>query len=299
VVANNQVIQVNTEAVKTKIKLGDIKINGYILKDGSYAASDLFRLFYTDIYRYGDGWYLLSPKGIPDVTNCKFWGRREDVFLAFQGNKLCYLYVNPADSESELYVPIPCDINSAIEFCVLGKLASVSAMSSLNKVLGQSCLLNKSLQNRLINSYTLLSDTSKRLPKVKDTTLDAKKKKSSSVPSTPSIKKSSSVPKIPSSTFNTRIPGMPIGCDGFIYLVRLDAHLKLGFTRNIDLRLKSFETTSLRVELIKSIPGSLQDEKYLHSILGSKARELYDFKDEQRIKQEMVRVSYVTSVRAR
>jgi hypothetical protein len=276
-----------TKSVRVKIKLGSIKINAYHLKDGSYAAVGLFRLYYTDLYRYGDSWYWLGDTGIPDLKNCKFWGRREDVFLAFQGNKLCHLYVNPADPEGALYVPIPSDLRSVIEFCVLGKLFSASSVAILSKLLDKSCPLNRSLRSRSIDSTGLLKDTSKRLPKVEVSATVVKEKKSSSVP------------KRPSSTFNTRIPGMPIGCDGFIYLVKLDAHLKLGFTRNLDLRLTSFETTSVRVELIKSIPGTIQDEKYLHSILGSKARELYDFKDESKIKQEMLRVSQVTSVRVR
>jgi hypothetical protein len=283
---------VNTEPIKTKIRLGDIRLEVYQLENGSYAATGLFRLYTTNIYRYGESWYWLGDDGIPDVTRCKFWGRREDVFLAFQGNKLCYLYLNPVDPEGLLYVPIPCNLQSAIEFCILGKLATDQAIFRLNKALDRLCLLNASAFNPSIISAGLLNNTANLLPKVDGSVPSAKKKKSSNTPKKPN-------PKKPSGTFNTPRIRMPIGCDGFIYLVKLDAHLKLGFTRNLDLRLTSFETASVRVELIKSIPGSLQDEKYLHSILGSKARELYDFKDEQRIIQEMVRVSYVTSVSVR
>jgi hypothetical protein len=276
---------------QVKIRLGGINLDGYQMQDGSYSATGLFRLYATDIYRYGESWYWLGPNGLPDLNNCKFWGRREDVFLGFQWNKLCYRYVNPADPETELYVPIPCDLQSAIEFCVLGKLASDEAIFRLNKALDRLCPVRKGFNPSII-SAGLLNNTANRLPALEGSVPSVKKKKSSITPDKPSIKKSPNA-------FNTLSTRMPIGCDGFIYLVRLDAHLKLGFTKNINKRLKSFETTSLRVELIKSIPGSLQDEKYLHSILGSKARELYDFKDEQRIKQEMVRVSCTVSVRVR
>jgi hypothetical protein len=277
------------EAVEVKIRLGSIKINAYRLKDGSYAAVSLVRLYYTDVYRYGDSWYWLGHGGTPDLTNCKFWGRRGDVSLAFQGNKLCHLYVDPTDPEGALYVPIPSDLRSAIEFCTLGKLFSASAMAMLSKFLDQSCSLNRALRNRSIDSTGLLKDTAQRLPKVEDSTTDVKNNKPSSTPKQPRIEK-------PSSTSNKPRIGIPIGYDGFIYLVKLDAHLKLGFTRNINKRLKSFETTSVRVELIESVYGTMQDEKNLHSILGSKVRELYDFKDEQRIIRAMMSLPRISRI---
>jgi hypothetical protein len=274
------------EPTQVTLRLGNINLEAFRLEDSSYAAPGLFKLNHTSIYRYGECWYWLNDNGIPDLENCRIPSDGGDAFLVFEGNKLCYLYVNPVNQARQLCVPIPCDLPSVIAFCDIGKLVSNKAISSLKSSL-DLCWRPRDLVHRPTYSRTLLKDTAQSLPKVEVGATVVKKKKSSSVP------------KRPSSTFNTRIPGMPIGCDGFIYLVKLDAHLKLGFTRNLNTRLKSFETTSIRVELIKSIPGSLQDEQYLHSILDSKARELYDFKDEHRIKQEMVRVSHVTSVRVR
>lgn len=269
-----------TESIKTKLKLGDIKINAYHLKDGSYAAPGLSRLYHTDIYRYGDSWYFLGNAGRLDLTNCKFWERNGDVFLAFQGSKLCYRYPNPVDPGSYLHVPIPCDINSAIEFCILGKLASGSTVTTLSKVLGQSCLLNKSLQNRLINSYTLLRDTAIRLQEAKVSTSDAKNKSKKSRCTDNKRKKSRC---INNNLRNEHLTGI----QGHIYLVKLDAHLKLGFTHSPRSRMESFKTASARVELIKLVKGTLSQEKRLHSRLGSKVRELYDFEDEQRILKAM------------
>jgi hypothetical protein len=278
-----------TKTVPVTIKLGDIDLCGYKLKNGYYAAPGLFRLINTDIYRYKEYWYWLGSNGIPDLKNCKFWGHKGDVFLSFQGNKLCHRYVNPADPETELYVAIPCDLQSVMEFCVIGKIVSDKAMLRLNKVLDRSCLINGGYVPALITGG-LLKDTSICLHKVEGTNPVAKKKKKSSI--TP---KGNIIEKSPITPTRTIID-VTLGYNEFVYLVKLDAHLKPGFTRNIGGRLKSFETTNARVELIKAVHGTIQDEKHLHSILGSKVRELYDFKDEQRIIREMMRIPRISIV---
>jgi hypothetical protein len=271
-----------TESVQVKIKLGNLEINAHQRRDGSYAASGLFRLTGTEIYRYGECWYWLGCDGVPDVKKCKFWDSRGDVFLAFQVNKLCYLYVNPIDPERKLYVPIPPDLQSVMEFCVIGKIVSDKAMLRLVNTLDRLCPVGKGFVPAL-RTAGLLKDTAIYLPKVEASVTGARvaKSKVNSTPPCAKIKKTSSTPKKP-----TIQPS--IYYDGFIYLVRLDAHLKLGFTRNVGNRLKSFETTNARVELIKLVHGDIQNEKHLHSILGSKVRELYDFKDRQRIIRAMM-----------
>jgi hypothetical protein len=265
-----------TKAVQTTIRLGSINLEVYHLENGYYSAPGLFRLVNTDIYRYEECWYWLGSNGIPDLKKCKFWGPKNDVFLAFQGNKLCYRYVNPSNPGSGLYAPIPRDIQSVMEFCVLGKLASDKAILRLNKVLDRTCPVNNGYSPAIITAG-LLKDTSTYLPKIEGSVADAKKKKSSR-------------------TSNKHRVKLPLGYDGFIYLVKLDAHLKLGFTKNLNKRLKSFESTNVGVELIKSVYGTIQDEKRLHSSLGSKARELYDFKDQQRIIRAMMDLPRIVTV---
>jgi hypothetical protein len=80
-----------------------------------------------------------------------------------------------------------------------------------------------------------------------------------------------------------------IGC---IYLAKLDAHLKLGFTQNLGMRLKSFETTNVRVDLVYYIGGTFATERELHWLLGSKVRELYDLEAEDRIVEAMIRTHH-------
>jgi hypothetical protein len=247
-----------------QIKLGDVHINTYQLCDGYYAAPGLFRLAYTNVYRYGDYWYWLCSNSLPDITNCKFQSSGRDVFLAFQGNKLCHLYVNPVDRERDLYVPITNNIRAVIKFCILGELATDRALGKLSKALGRL----SSFGDPALLRAGLLKDTFSRLSSANVRALGFTKGKS---PRTPKSRKSkASQEKI-----------------GVIYLVKLDAHLKIGFTKDINKRLKSFQTTNVRVELVKSIDGTLCQEKTLHSLLGSKVRELYDFKDEWRIIEAM------------
>lgn len=280
-----------TKTTQVTVRLGGIQLDVHQLEDGSYAAPGLFRLLHTEVYRYGECWYWLGKDGLPDLTGCKFWGRKGDVFLAFQLNRLCYRYADPVDPESELYVPIPCDIQSAIEFCVLGKLASEKGMIRLNNVLDRLCLVRR-VDGPSIISAGLLKNTASGLPGLHIGVRVCKDKKSANALKKPKSKNSSS---------SLHKPGMefPRFCDGIIYLVKLDAHLKLGFTRSLDKRLNSFKTTNDRVELIKTVYGTLQDEKYLHSILDSKVRELYDFRDEKRIIQEMLSCTRTTSVRVK
>jgi hypothetical protein len=246
----------NTEPVPVTLTLGNIELNAYRLRDCSYSALGLFKLNYTEIYRYGESWYWLGYNGVPNLGNIKL---PDGGFLAFQGNKLCYRYVHPLDPEKELYVSVPIDLQSVIEFCVLGKTATDKAISRLGNYM-KRWVLGKS--SGPIYSAAVLIDTVNYLPEVNTGALH---------PLTPNNHK-----------------GRPSkNSKGCIYLVKLDAHLKLGFTRNINKRLKSFETTNTKVKIIKTVEGTLKKEKKLHSVLGSKVRELYDFEDEQRIIEAM------------
>jgi hypothetical protein len=245
-----------TEPVPVTLTLGNIELNAYRLRDCSYSAPGLFRLNYTEVYRYGESWYWLGYNDVPNLENIKL---PDGGFLAFQGNKLCYRYVHPVDIKRELYVSLPIDIKSVIEFCVLGKTATDKAISRLGNYMERSDL---GTSIRPIYKSVVLIDTAIYLPDVNGISLHDQNPKN--------LKNKT-----------------PKNSKGYIYLVKLDAHLKLGFTRSLEARLKSFETTNAKVELIKVVRGTHRKEKKLHSELGSKIRELYDFEDEQRIIEAM------------
>jgi|SRR6516162_6879640 len=46
-------------------------------------------------------------------------------------------------------------------------------------------------------------------------------------------------------------------------------HVKIGFTRNLEQRLRDFETSSLHIELLASIPGGRKEETKIHRRLAS------------------------------
>jgi hypothetical protein len=261
---------VNTEPIKTKIRLGDIKINGCILKDGSYAAPGLFRLTHTDIYRYGECWYWLGNV-LPDLETLRCWDTKREAFISFQGNRLSYLHLNPLGNGREsFHVPLLSDIESVVEFCILGRLTSDEALSRLERAF-DNCYSGDEHRRALGNLF-FLTDTECTRHLFESSALD-----------------NTGEASIAPGTHERKIPK---GRTGFIYLVRLDAHLKLGFTRNLDKRLEAFKTTSVRVELIHYIKGTFATEKYLHSTLDSKVRELYDLEAEDIIVEAMIRTHH-------
>jgi hypothetical protein len=248
-----------TNPTRVTLTLGNIELNAYRLRDCSYSAPGLFRLNYTEIYRYGESWYWLGYNGVPRLENIKL---PDGGFLDFQGNKLCYRYVHPLDLKKELYVSVPIDLRSVVEFCILGKTATDRAIIRLGTYLERSGL---GKYNIPVYSSTLLIDTASYLPDVKGIYLHGRNPNKSKGKTSKNSK-------------------------GHIYLVKLDAHLKLGFTTSLKGRLKSFENTNAKVELIKVVRGTLGQEKKLHSHLGSKVRELYDFEDERKIVEAMDRI---------
>jgi hypothetical protein len=249
-----------TKLTQVTLTLGNIDLGAYRLRDCSYSAPGLFRLNYTEIYRYGEAWYWLGYNGVPSLENIEV---PDGGFLAFQGNKLCYRYLHPLDPKRDLYVSVPIDLKSVIDFCLLGRIVTDKAVSRLRNYIERSGLGKSS---RIIYSSVVLIDTSVYLNELNSSSPHALN---------PKVHKG----KKPSSS------------KGRIYLVRLDAHLKLGFTRDLYARLEAFKTTSVRVDLIKTVQGTHHDEKKLHSTLGSKVRELYDFEDEQRIIEAMESIS--------
>jgi hypothetical protein len=258
---------------QVKIRLGGINLDAYQLGDRSYAAPGLFRLNHTDIYRYGECWYFLGNEP-SDMAQMRITDHKGGGLLAFQGNKLCYIYVNPVNPEIELYVPIPCDLPSVIGFCALSRLVSDKAIAKLKSSLD---LIWHPKDPVFLPTYgkSLLKDTSTCLPKVRsmEPGLKAGLKASNS-------KKSSATP----STYDYSAPTRG---EGVIYLVKLDKHLKLGFTKNLDARLGLFRNSNARVKLIKTVKGTRWMEKDLHLALGSKVRELYSFRDEKLIAEAM------------
>lgn len=77
-----------------------------------------------------------------------------------------------------------------------------------------------------------------------------------------------------------------------VYLVKIGKHIKVGFSTNLDARLKSFQTTSVFVDLLLAIPGDRSLEKTLHRLLDEikVAREL--FHDDWRIRQFIQHVEF-------
>lgn len=62
-----------------------------------------------------------------------------------------------------------------------------------------------------------------------------------------------------------------------VYFVRIGKAIKIGFTKNIEKRLKAFMTSAVDVALLFTIPGDRSLEKKLHVLLAESkiARELF------------------------
>jgi hypothetical protein len=260
--------------IKVTIKLGDIELDAFQLEDGSYASPGLFRLAFTDVYRYEEFWYWLGSEVPSRIENLNCWDLIEGHCLAFEGNRLSYLSMDSVDPEREIsydnveyfYCPVPNDVVHVIGFCIKGHLASDEDICKLTRMF-DGCYSGGVLE-RAANRAFLLRDTGCSLPKPKVRGIASN---STDVSTTP------------------KKPGSKISKErsGLIYLVKLDAHLKLGFTQNLSERLKAFQTTNVKVDLVKSVKGTLCREKQLHATLGSKVRELYCFEDEQKILKAM------------
>ena len=51
-----------------------------------------------------------------------------------------------------------------------------------------------------------------------------------------------------------------------LYLVKLDSYYKIGYSDNIEQRLKQFEPTHIEVKLLSTKFGNRSDEKELHKL---------------------------------
>jgi hypothetical protein len=62
-----------------------------------------------------------------------------------------------------------------------------------------------------------------------------------------------------------------------VYFVKIGKHIKIGFTTKLKQRLKTFETSSVDVELLLAIPGDRPLERTLHEKLADSraTRELF------------------------
>lgn len=62
-----------------------------------------------------------------------------------------------------------------------------------------------------------------------------------------------------------------------VYFVQIGKHIKIGFTTNLEGRLKAFQTSSADVDLLLSLPGDRALERSLHDKLSECriARELF------------------------
>jgi hypothetical protein len=156
----------------TTIKLGNTDLDVFQLEDGSYAASGLFRLMDTKIYRYKDCWYWLSPNGHPTLKNRDRWDWDRGVILAFQGNMLSYLRIAPIDPEGgvedanlqDVYSPVPNRLHAIIDFCLFSEILPDEVMLRLLRT-RDLCYSGDSF-NRAINRQLLLLDTGNDLHRV-------------------------------------------------------------------------------------------------------------------------------------
>lgn len=66
-----------------------------------------------------------------------------------------------------------------------------------------------------------------------------------------------------------------------LYLVKLDAAYKIGYTKNLKSRISSFKTSCVTVELLSWREGSIENEKELHRVLKEYniKNELYEMND--------------------
>lgn len=55
---------------------------------------------------------------------------------------------------------------------------------------------------------------------------------------------------------------------GSVYIARIGKHIKIGFSRDVAKRLKTFETSSTDVELLLTVPGDMRLEKLIHGLLS-------------------------------
>lgn len=68
-----------------------------------------------------------------------------------------------------------------------------------------------------------------------------------------------------------------------VYFVQIGKHIKIGFSTNLEKRLKSFLTTVSHVEVIAAIPGDRALEKLLHEKLAEIRVERELFQPDYRI----------------
>jgi hypothetical protein len=159
-----------TKATPATIKLGDTDLDVFQLRDGSYAALGLFRLYTTSIYRYQDQWYWLSPNGHPNLKARDRWDWNRGGILAFQGTRLCYVRVEPIDPEGglddsnleDIYSPVPKEIGAVLDFCEISDLIPDDVMSEMRRLFQDSYSNDKLI--RRVSRQSLLRDTAIYIP---------------------------------------------------------------------------------------------------------------------------------------
>jgi hypothetical protein len=160
-----------TKAVPVTIKLGDTDLDVFQLRDGSYAALGLFRLYTTSIYRYQDQWYWLSPNGHPTLKDRNCWDWNRHAALAFQGNRLSHLRVEPIDQKGgfddsnleEIYSPVPKEISAVLDFCRISDLLPDDVMSEMRSLFQDSYSTDRLILR--VSRQALLRDTAMYIPR--------------------------------------------------------------------------------------------------------------------------------------
>lgn len=68
-----------------------------------------------------------------------------------------------------------------------------------------------------------------------------------------------------------------------VYLVQIGKHIKIGVTRRLQRRLKSFLNSAVNVELLLTIPGDISLERRLHVLLSDSRIEREIFHRDSRV----------------
>jgi hypothetical protein len=160
-----------TKVTPATIKLGDTDLDVFQLRDESYAALGLFRLYTTSIYRYQDQWYWLSPNGHPTLKNRDRWDWNRGGILAFQGTRLCYVRVEPIDPEGgfddsnleDIYSPVPKEIGAVLDFCEISDLIPDGVMSEMRRLFQDSYSTDRLILR--VSRQALLRDTAMYIPR--------------------------------------------------------------------------------------------------------------------------------------
>lgn len=80
--------------------------------------------------------------------------------------------------------------------------------------------------------------------------------------------------------------------DSVVYIVRIGKIVKIGFSRNLEKRLKAFQTSAVDIELLISVPGGVDLERRLHQLFCETHIDREMFHNDWRISNFICNVEY-------